>query len=463
MISKSLIKTAIISFFLLAFVPSLYAEDINVEALLKLVREGQARDNSAFNERMTKFKLDKSNQEKLLIEAKSERLKLENASVSKEAEFAQNEAELADSQDRLNTRLGGLKELFGVLQQIAGDTQSQFEDSVISAEIPNREEFLKGLISKAGSSSELPSMSELEKLWFEMQREMTYSSYVSQFDAEVVLPNGQSETRHVIRIGGFNLVSNGKYLTYDSENKKIIELASQPSSRYTSTIADLESATGNDTVGFWVDPSRGQLLRIIGQSAGLNDRIQQGGIVGYIILALGIVAIIIAFVRIAALTAESKRISRQMKEDDANDNNALGRVMKVYIKNQSADLETLELHLAEAISAEVPRLTRGISWIKIISVVSPLLGLLGTVTGMIDVFETMSLFGTGDPKLMAGGISQALVTTVQGLIVAIPCVFFHNMTSNRSRKLIVILEERATGIMARKSEESHAAEKQKAA
>ena len=217
----------------------------------------------------------------------------------------------------------------------------------------------------------------------------------------------------------------------------------------------MENASGTELTAFWMDPSRGQLLKIMGQSAGLTERVQQGGVVGYIILALAIIGVILSMVRMVILQAEGERIKKQMNDDVANGDNALGRVMQTYQANKDADTETLELHLGEAISAEIPRLSRGINWIKIISVVAPLLGLLGTVTGMIDVFETMSLFGTGDPKLMAGGISQALITTVLGLVAAIPCVFLHTMTNNKSRGLIQILQERATGILARKAEEQH--------
>jgi biopolymer transport protein ExbB len=195
----------------------------------------------------------------------------------------------------------------------------------------------------------------------------------------------------------------------------------------------------------------------MGQSATITEKVDQGGVVGYIILALGVVGIILAIFRMVVLAGESKRIHSQMQSEQANENNSLGRVMAVFNKHKDADIETLELHLAEAIGSEVPKLTKGINWIKIISVVAPLLGLLGTVTGMIDVFETMALFGTGDPKLMAGGISQALVTTVLGLVAAIPCVFLHTMTNNRSRQLIMLLEERATGILARQSELAHKA------
>ncbi len=191
----------------------------------------------------------------------------------------------------------------------------------------------------------------------------------------------------------------------------------------------------------------------MGQTPSLKERVDQGGVVGYVILALAVVGILLALWRMAALSFEKSRIQKQMASSSPNENNSLGRLMKVYENNKDADTETLELHLGEAISSEIPPLTRGVNWIRIISIVAPLMGLLGTVTGMIDVFETMSLFGTGDPKLMAGGISQALITTVLGLVAAIPTVFLHTMVNNRSRGLIMILEERATGILARKSEQ----------
>lgn len=438
------------------------AEEINVDALLELVKQGQARDNNEFNERVKKFTANKAEQESLLAQAIADREHLQNDSASKESRFADNEAKLADAQDRLNVRLGGLKELFGVLQQVSGDTKSLFEDSVVSAELPGRDVFLTGLIAKSGSATELPSMAELEKLWFEMQREMTYSGRVSAFTTDVVMPTGTTDKKKVVRIGGFNLVADGKYLTFDFETQKVIELPNQPGSRYLDSIPELEQAQGDVLTGAWIDPSRGQLLRILGQSAGFTDRLEQGGTVGYVIMVLGIIGLLISAVRIVILRMETHRVHVQMKSDVPDEKNPLGRVMKVFNQYQHVDIETLELHLAEAISAEIPKLTKGISWIKIVSVVSPLLGLLGTVTGMIDVFEVLSLFGSGDPKLMANGISQALVTTVQGLVVAIPCVFSYTMANNLSRNLIVILEERATGILARKSELLHTAEKKAA-
>jgi biopolymer transport protein ExbB len=444
-----------------------YAESIDVDSLLNLVKQGQARDDSEFRTRMQRFNSDKQQQQIMLQEAKDQRTSLEKDSATKEAAFATNESNITDAQERLTNRLGSLKELFGVLQQVAGDSKGIFEGSLITSELnenpatAGREQFLDELIATAGSSSKLPSIEELEQLWFEMQREMTLSGKVSSYQADVVLPTGDTVKKQVVRLGSFNAISQGQYLTFDYESQKLVELASQPGRRYNGPASDLESAQSSATEtnfsGFWIDPSRGQLLKIMGQSAGLGERIDQGGVVGYIILSLAVIGVLLAIWRMIKLTAETARMKKQMNNasgyENANNDNALGRIMTVYQDNGHTDVETLELHLSEAISSEIPSLTRGINWIKIISMVAPLLGLLGTVTGMIDVFETMSLFGTGDPKLMAGGISQALVTTVLGLVAAIPCVFLHTMTNNRSRALITILEERATGILARKSEQ----------
>lgn len=432
---------------------SVNAESVDLNQLLNLVEEGQARDNSAFEKRLAEFNSSKARQEQMLADARAERERLELLSAEKETQFRENELSIADSQAQLDDRLGSLKELFGVLQQVAGDTKSVFAGSVVSSELPGRDVFLTDLIRVAGATSELPSIDQLERLWFEMQREATYTGRISSYSTDVVAPNGETTERQVVRVGGFNAVADGVYLNWDIESARLVELDKQPGSRYTNPINTLVSASGNDLTGFWIDPSRGQLLKIMGQSPELGDRIDQGGVVGYIILVLGAIGVLLAIWRMIVLNIEAGRINKQMKSETANENNALGRVMAVFNANNKSDTETLELHLGEAIAAEIPRLTRGIGWIKIISVVAPLLGLLGTVTGMIDVFETMSLFGTGDPKLMAGGISQALVTTVLGLVAAIPCVFLHTLTNNRSRALMMILEERATGILARQSEQ----------
>ena len=425
---------------------------MDLDALLKQLEEGQFAQSQQNKQREQDFIAQRAEQDRILRETRAQRDQMLKQSEQLETQFEENEFKLADLNGALDTRLGSLKELFGVLQQIAGDTKNKFYNSVVSAQIPGRADFLDQMAQDMGSSSKLASIEEIERVWFEMQREMTESGKVTKFTTDVVEAGGEKVNKEVVRVGPFALVSDGKYLEYNGVTGTVSELIRQPADRYNDSAAELQASSG-DLVQFGIDPTGGSILGLLVQAPNLQERVEQGGVVGYIILVLGAIGILLALWRMVVLNGEASRINKQMKSESANENNALGRVMAVFNANSKSDTETLELHLGEAISAEIPRLTRGIGWIKIISVVAPLLGLLGTVTGMIDVFETMSLFGTGDPKLMAGGISQALVTTVLGLVAAIPCVFLHTLTNNRSRGLIMILEERATGILARQSEQ----------
>jgi len=198
-----------------------------------------------------------------------------------------------------------------------------------------------------------------------------------------------------------------------------------------------------------VDPSRGAILGLLSQAPSLVERIQQGGLVGYVIIVLGALGVLIAIERLVSLARAGGGIKAQLKASKADAGNALGRILAVYESNRSVDFETLELKLDEAILREAPALERRQGWIKVLAAVAPLLGLLGTVVGMINTFQAITLFGTGDPKLMAGGISTALVTTVLGLIVAIPLVLLHSLVASRSKMLVEILEEQSAGIIAR--------------
>jgi len=224
--------------------------------------------------------------------------------------------------------------------------------------------------------------------------------------------------------------------------------------RFVRSVANLDDAAGGtEMVNFALDPTRGQILSLLTEKPNLVERIQQGGVVGYVIIGLGILALLLAAERLITLGIASSKVSAQLKRAEPDEGNPLGRVLKVAEKNRNKDTETLELKLGEAILQETPGLQRGILFIKLISIVAPLLGLLGTVTGMIVTFQAITLFGTGDPKLMAGGISQALVTTVLGLVVAIPTVFLHTLVNGRARRIQHVLQEQAAGVVAERSEE----------
>ena len=419
----------------------------SVDALLKLVEQGIARDRAEQRERLATFTAEKARQEQVLRERRAELKRLDAESARKEQAYQANETALAEEQARLTERLGALKELFGVLRQTAGDFKSVVAGSPISSQYPGREDFLTGLIEKAGSSSKLPRIAEIERLWFEMQREMTAAGKVQRYTARVVNPAGEVQENEVVRIGSFNVVNDNGYVVYEAETGQLKELTRQPAGRYTGPAAAFATA-GGGVQDFWLDPSRGSILGLLIQAPSLSERVRQGAEIGYIIIALGVFALLLAIERLISLGMTTAKVRAQIRTPEPKDNNPLGRVMLVYRRWQASDKETLELRLAEAMQQEVPKIQRFLALLKIIAVVAPLLGLLGTVTGMINTFQAITLFGTGDPKLMAGGISQALVTTVLGLCVAVPTVPLHTVVAGRAKRLGGIIQERATGIMA---------------
>ena len=428
------------------------ATAVSLDELLQQVKSGRVTDAAENKARLDQFRANRATQVNALNAEKAEQRRQEQRSAQMEQQFEVNDGRIIVLEQAFQDRLGGLKELFGVLQQASGDARGQFETSLTQVQFADRTDFLLDFAKKMGQSNRLASLEEIERLWFELQREMTETGKVSTFSTTVVDAHGEEAIREVTRIGAFNVVSDGKYLEFVSETGRLVELQRQPQTRYTSRIGDLTGASsGQFPIG--LDPTRGQLLGLLVQSPSLMERVAQGKTVGYVIISLGLVGLLMAFWRLLVLSTTSAKVSKQTKNiSQPNKNNPLGRVLAVGSEGSSGDIETMELKLGEAILRETPKLNAMLPLLKIIAVVAPLLGLLGTVTGMIVTFQAITLYGAGDPKLMAGGISTALVTTVLGLTVAIPMVFLHTLVSSRARRLTQILQEESAGMLAERAE-----------
>jgi biopolymer transport protein ExbB len=441
--------------FAVSMVGTVQAEEIQAKSLaelLQLVKDGKVVNQRVNEQREREFIADKNRQQQAVRDAQREQANEEARSERLEAQFEKNEQDIAAKQEILAKRLGSLRELFGVLQQVSGDTRGVLEGSIVSAELPGRGEWLGEFAASMGKSSKLATIEEIERLWYELQREMTESSKVSKFSAEVIKLGGEKVTQEVIRIGSFNLISEGEYVAYDIENQVIKELPKQPEARFVDSVGELADASSG-FVPFALDPTRGQLLALQIQVPTIEERVHQGGLPGYVIISLGIVAVIIAVAKFITLTLTGMKVSSQAKSAGSPDGgNPLGRIINVYRENEGVDSETLQLKIDEAILKEQPSINRFIGFIKIISMVAPLLGLLGTVIGMIVTFQAITLFGTGDPKTMAGGISQALITTVLGLVVAIPTVLLHYFVNSRAQGIMQILNEQSGGLIAEHAE-----------
>lgn len=449
------ILVAGLSFLLLTSAAS--AQDAkSVDELLNLVKQGMAREAKEQKEREAQFRADKAAQQRKLNEAKAERERQQRRSTNLENQFEQNELDIAAKLDQLQERKGSLTELFGHVTSAAGDARAVFQTSMTGAEFgTERLDEVDKLIELTSSTDSLPTIEQLEQLWYEIQRETVASGEVTRFSASVVNPDGTQSNRDVVRIGVWNTVTeDGQYTEFLPANANLGILGRQPAGRYISAAAELASSSGGvhpiglDPTG----PSGGSFLSALIAAPTIEERWHQGGVVGYIITGIGVFSILLALVRLVFLTGTGAKVSAQLKSKTANKNNPLGRVLAVHQENPSMDTETLELKLSEAVLRELPRIETGLTLLKIIAAVAPLLGLLGTVTGMIITFQAITIFGAGDPKAMAGGISQALITTVLGLVVAIPTVLLHTVVSGRAKRIINVLEQESTGIIAQHSE-----------
>ena len=426
----------------------------NLDELLKFVKQGQVEEAKENRAREQRFVRDKANQAQELKNAEAERARQEALSAQLEDTFEQNELLVAAKQQQLKEKMGSLDELFGHLTSAAGDLASNIEVSLASAQYPDREVFLQELISKMSGSDTLPSIEEIERVWYELLREVRETGVVTTFNAEVASPAGERAPRDVLRVGAFNIVDmDGNYLSY--QNDSLSELPRQPSGPYTGWAADLASSTSGLN-NFGIDPTGptgGSFLAAIIDTPTLEERWHQGGYIGYAITAVGIFAFLLAIYRFLVLTVVGSKVNAQLKApNQANDHNPLGRVLKIHEDNPTMDTETLELKLSEGVLKETPKLESGLTLLKIIAAVAPLMGLLGTVTGMIITFQAITIFGAGDPKAMAGGISGALITTVLGLLVAIPTVLLHTIVNGRAQRIIHSLDEQSTGIIAEHTE-----------
>lgn len=422
-----------------------WAEHQNLDQLLSNVKQAQQQGRKINRTREVEFLAEKQAQQQVLKVTQAKLAQQEVLSKTLKQHLEDNEELLAKLETQLKEKSGELGELFGVARQAAGDLSADLTNSLVSAQYPEREVPLVKMIE----SKSLPTIEQLETLWFTLQQEMTETGKVVRFNTEIQSATGEREQTEVIRIGAFNAVANGGYLRYSPDTKILVSLARQPADKYLDLLQPFTQAqTGSVAVA--IDPTRGVMLSMLIQTPDTVERIQQGGVIGFIILALGAIGFLYALLRLTILTLTGSKMSKQVDSSEASDNNPLGRVLLATEKDMAQDTETLELVLDEAITREVPALEKGLSLIKLFAAVAPLLGLLGTVTGMIATFQSISLFGTGDPKLMADGISQALVTTMLGLCVAIPLLFLYNLVASRSKTLIQILDEQSAGIMSRR-------------
>ena len=429
--------------FVCLLAPLVQAQTLDKDALLQSIRDTRSAEQAAMQAREQQFLRERDQQQQRLAQARARLAQAQARADQLDAQFKAQGEQLAALREELTQRSGNLGELFGVVRQSAGDTLGQWQGSQLNSRFPERRDELEAL----AQSSRIPSVEALEQFWYRLQQDMTASGEVARISASVVDRQGRSAATPVVLVGPFVALSEPGYLLYQPESNSLQLAARQPGG--SGLVADF-LAPREALADILIDPARGQVIAQLQRTPDLLTRVSQGGIVGYVIVALGVLGVLLALARLIWLQRVQRGVDRQIDDLDAlRSDNPLGRVLSVIgSKPRLEELDTLELKLDEAILRETPALERWQGLIKLLAAVAPLLGLLGTVTGMIATFQAITQYGSGDPKLMAGGISQALVTTVLGLLAAIPLLFLHTLVVARSKALVQLLEQQSAGLIA---------------
>jgi len=419
----------------------------SLDELLEQTRTAHEQEKRENADRERQFQANRDQQATLLAQAEAQRKAAEAHSQQLSAQYDANDKEINNLDTLLKERAGNLGELFGVTRQVAGDTATVLAQSLISFQFPDREEFLRTL----AASKELPASPQLERLWYEMQREMTESGRVARTSTKIVEAGGTPQQADVVRIGPFIAMSAGRYLSYLPVQKSLVVLSRQPPSQLTKAASALQEAKSG-YLRAAVDPSRGILLGLYVERPNVWERIQRGQFVGYVIITVGVIGALAAVYQFFYLLLVRRAVKRQLQTiGQPSTDNPLGRVLAAFKGDASRieeDAEVAELRISEAVLREVPKLERFQAFLRLAVAAGPLLGLIGTVIGMIITFQSITESGSSDPKLMAAGIGQAMIATVLGLGIAIPLLFVNTGLAAMSRQIVQILDEQSTGLLA---------------
>jgi len=449
------IRNLILSAALVAAMPAAFAQD-SLDALLDEVQAVRADELKAFEQRSSEYNAASADQQQqMLAAAQAKRDGLSAASSTLSDQFSANEIKINEARKGLREKAAtlGLSEVFGLSKQVAGDTSTLLRQSLISTQFPpaegemSRDEFLRAY----STSQATPTPADLERVWFELHREMTASGQVARYQTSVVQPGGGAVAAEVIRIGPFTATSDGKFLDYLPSLMTLNVFPRQPPAVFLAYVDNLQSATSG-YVEAVVDSARGILMSLYVERPTWGKRIQLGQEVGYVILAVGLSAFLAFLGQLVFLVMTRMAVGRQLKNlTQLNKGNPLGRVLLAFKGDPNMieqDADIAELRISEAVLREVPKLERFQSFLRLSVAAGPLLGLIGTVIGMILTFQSITESGSSDPKLMAAGIGQAMIATVLGLGIAIPLLFANAVLNSLSKSVSQILDEQAVGMLA---------------
>ena len=431
----------------------LYAA-VSLEDIAQKTNNLRAAEAKLNAQREASFQREFNRQQQLFNAVQGQRSGLDATTAQLSARFDADEKRVVELQKLLTEHQGNLGELFGVTRQVAGDAASELRQSLIASEFLSAgdTEDRHAFLLRLASAKALPSIVELERLWLELQREMTASGRVERYTAPLRISDGSpAAATEVVRIGPFSASAGDQYLAWLPSEKVFVPYPRQPAAALREVATALaESSTKDSYVEGLVDPARGALLAMVVERPNLIERIKVGGTIGYVTIALGVIGLVAWLVQLIYLLSVRAAVAWQLRNlNKPSARNPLGRLLATLEQDKrTAPSELAELHISEAVLREVPKLERFQGFLRLAVAAGPLLGLIGTVIGMIITFQTITAAGATDPKMVAHGIGQAMIATVLGLGIAIPLLFANSLLATLSRAIIQILDEHGEGLLA---------------
>ena len=407
------------------------------------------------------IKMDKASLEKEVANLKAQDKKegdnltaLENQYQALRKEEDQHKKDLENEKDEIQA-------IEDTVRATCKDAISVSRDNPITAEYPDRKEVL----DKIANSKRFPGMNWIKALVEFYFSEMEESGRIVRRNGNFIGPDGRETSGEILRIGRFTTyyrLPNGDvgFLKPEADGTRLDAVQGEAPSRYLRQISDYFDKKSDILP---IDLSSGNEFLQWTKSQTFGDWLATGGPIMYVILVVGIIAVLIGLERIFVLSTKSKaseQFMAQLKEL-ANQGNwkeakalcsSKSRVptcqmLDAALEHVGYSQDVMENALQESILRQVPKLERFLPTLALLAVIAPLLGLLGTVQGMIQTFKIITEVGTGNPTLLASGISVALYTTYFGLMIAVPIMVVHHIFKSRVEKIVVDMEEKGTAFI----------------
>jgi biopolymer transport protein ExbB len=361
---------------------------------------------------------------------------------------------------KLGEAQGTIQELSGVIRMNAKDIRSLLDDGFLTGVYRPDTQFL----STMTNNSFIPGMDQIKAMADLLFGRIEQGGSVCLETGTIVNREGKAHESQILIIGAFTAAyqTDGEsgFLNYGHGEKKLYALSKRPPSAMQKQLTRY-MAGKSDAVP--MDISRGGALNQLIHDLSLMDQIPKGGPIVWPILAILVLGVLITLERIFFLLrrkisldtvcseiesqAENRNWEACAETCDQYRKNPVVRVIRSGVDSRNLSREDMENAVQEAILKEIPPMERFLSTMGMLAAIAPLLGLLGTVTGMIDTFHVITMHGTGDPRMMSGGISEALVTTMLGLSVAIPIMLSHTLLSRAVENSVGMMEEKAMALI----------------